>query len=510
MQSCGIITLDAATGELTSVASLDLPAARWRADPRPGGRGHHRAGRRGAAARAERGPLERPARAFPQLRAASGLRSMLAAPLRRGRPRHRRAHRAPHATCIASRAEEESLAAALRRPGGDRARARAALQLGADLLERLEAMVAERTRELDEQKRFVEVVLETLPLGRLRARRRARAWCSANREGARAAAAASPATRRRFAELVPPAKAAAVRGVPRGACSRRARCARPEEEMVVARRDAHVPAHRGAAAGPATTATHADRAGRGHHAAEALERQMLLTERLTTAGRLAAGVAHELNNPLATIAGCAEALQERARGRRASPALDACTDFPTLPRAHRGGGVPLQGDHRQPAAVRARSGQPPRADRRERAGRQDAGAALRHQSRFAESRLVTELDADAAAGDRQRGPAPPGVPRARRATRWRRWRAAGRLTVRTRRRAAARSRSSSRTRGRAFPRRSCRASSIPFFTTKPPGQGTGPRPGHRPGHRGRPRRPHRGALARRAKGDHRSAWCCRA
>src|SRR2546425_2993252 len=31
--------------------------------------------------------------------------------------------------------------------------------------------------------------------------------------------------------------------------------------------------------------------------AKGLERQMLLTERLTTAGRLAAGVAHELNNP---------------------------------------------------------------------------------------------------------------------------------------------------------------------------------------------------------------------
>src|SRR5207247_1292605 len=60
--------------------------------------------------------------------------------------------------------------------------------------------------------------------------------------------------------------------------------------------------------------------------AKRLERQMLLTERLTTAGRLAAGVAHELNNPLATIAGCAEALLERTRDLNLGE-IDALADL---------------------------------------------------------------------------------------------------------------------------------------------------------------------------------------
>src|SRR5207237_7793055 len=76
----------------------------------------------------------------------------------------------------------------------------------ARLYEGLETMVAERTRELDRQKRFVEVVLETLPLGvfvldpALRIVR-------ANREGSRTLGC-DPATREPFPKVVAPERAA--------------------------------------------------------------------------------------------------------------------------------------------------------------------------------------------------------------------------------------------------------------------------------------------------------------
>ena len=377
--SCGLSTLEPGTDELVSVASLDLPPEmvsriRLRVGEGIGGR-----------AVLERRPVQSrdlpadPRVKYPQLPQASGFRSMLAAPLRVGERAIGAISVFRHDVHEFSPGEEELLLALADQ---------AAIALEhARLYTALEGMVAERTRELDAEKRFVEVVLETLPLG-VFVLDAGLTVVRANREGARALAC-DPAARCSVARMLPAERAAPVEAFLRGAFETR-QVATIEQELVIAGEAKMFRLTVAPFESAAAAVTHAVLLVEDVTRAKRLERQMLLTERLTTAGRLAAGVAHELNNPLATIAGCAESLQGRLRegGLAARPEL---ADFPhylglieeEAYRCKEITGSLLQfvrepGSRRAPTDVNALL--------------QKAVELLSHQSRFAESHFVTELD----------------------------------------------------------------------------------------------------------------------
>jgi signal transduction histidine kinase len=201
-----------------------------------------------------------------------------------------------------------------------------------------------------------------------------------------------------------------------------------------------------------------------------LERQMLLTERLTTAGRLAAGVAHELNNPLATIAGCAEALKERAADSSLQ-GLDAFKDFPGYlslieEEAFRCKEITGSLLHfvRDPGSRRAPTDLNVLVDK--------VLELIGHQSRYAHSRLLRRLDPempDVVANEGQLRQVFLGlVSNALDAMDGR-----GTLTVATRRRNAREVEVAFADEGPGIPDHILPRVFDPFFTTKPPGQGTG-------------------------------------
>ena len=237
--SCGIMTLDPVTRELTLSASLDLPEALVDQVRIPEGEGIAGRAVRDLRPRQSADLLNDPRVRYRELPLASGLRATLAAPLRVG-DRAIGAIEVFHKEVHQFTAAEEEMLVAL----ADQA----AIALEhARLYQGLEAMVAERTRELDGQKRFVEVVLETLPLG-VFVLDAELAIVRANREGARTLGC-DPDTRVPFAQVVPPMRTPLQ-------CRRS--CARPsasqtvtrcEEEMAMAGELKQLPAHDGAAAG---------------------------------------------------------------------------------------------------------------------------------------------------------------------------------------------------------------------------------------------------------------------
>ncbi len=268
VDSCSVSTFDPSTSELVMVASLDVPQEMVSTVRL--GLGVGLTGR----AVLERRPVQSSDlwsdAQYPHLARKGGFRSMLVVPLCVG-------EKAVGAISVLRRdvhefsAHEEELLVAL----ADQA----AIALDhARLYTELEAMVADRTRELDTQKRFVEVVLETLPLGVFvldADLNVVRVNSAGGRALARDANVRGPAR--------PPAGArqgGLDRGLAPGSVSN-ARVGSIEEEMVVAG-DAKI--FRFTAA-PVEAAS-----DRGAHAvllvedvtlAKRLERQMLLTERLT-------------------------------------------------------------------------------------------------------------------------------------------------------------------------------------------------------------------------------------
>jgi len=214
----------------------------------------------------------------------------------------------------------------------------------------------------------------------------------------------------------------------------------------------------------------ADRLKAAHAETEARHSQMLLTERLTTAGRLAAGVAHELNNPLATIAGCAEALLEPAHASELAP-LPAFRDFPSYLalieeeayRCKEITGNLLQlvrdpGSRRAPTDVNALVAK--------------MLELLRHQTRFSGASCLTELEPAlppvlASEGQLRQ------VFLALGANALEAMEGNGTLTVRTRRLPADEIEVEFEDQGPGIPNELLPRIFDPFFSTKPPGQGTG-------------------------------------
>ncbi len=465
-ESCGLMALDPEKGELYSVGSLDLTREVL-------GQIRIRVGEgiTGMAVLLRR-PVQSadlwndPRVRFPQLPRESGFRSMLAVPLLVGDGAtgaitvfRKDIHHFPE--------DEENLLSAFADQAAmalENARLFSSVRTYS---EQLESMVEERTRALDQQKRFVEVILETLPLG-LYVLDGHLGVVTANRAGfevlpCEAGRGSS------FLSLFPEDKRHEVGEFLVAALGAR-EVRRVEEEMTLGGRPRTLRLTAALLASREEAETHAVVLIEDITLQKRLAQQVLLTERLSLAGRLAAGVAHELNNPLATIAGCSESLRERAK----DPSLGANPAFRDFPsylaiieeeafRCKEITGSLLQ-FVREPGSSRVPTDLNGLVEK--------ALDLLRHQPRFAGAQYASELD-----------PAlPPAVVNEGQirqvflglaANALEAMEGKGRLTVKSRGLPDGDLAVEFHDEGPGIPETALARIFDPFFTTKPPGQGTG-------------------------------------
>ena len=222
----------------------------------------------------------------------------------------------------------------------------------AEYAHRLESEVAARTREIDEQRRFTEKIIDSLPVGLYVIDRayRIQAW-NRKRETGLQGVSREEAIGRTIFEILHRQPADVLRSEFEDVFETGQHAAVPDRVDGV-RRVADVPHHEDPdARSTGQEVSHIITIGEDITEWRQAEERFAQAEKLAAIGTLAAGVMHEINNPLATIGACAESLDARARRKHARAPRRTSPTFKRFARAHPARSLSLQGDHRRAARL---------------------------------------------------------------------------------------------------------------------------------------------------------------